>query len=58
MTKRTLQIAASILIVVALALIVAGLANEQAVVWGLGLIAVAIAMIMSLATRWAGSGPE
>lgn len=58
MTKRTLRIAASILIVVALALIVAGLANEQAVVWGLGLIAVAIAMIMSLATRWAGSGPE
>jgi hypothetical protein len=58
MTKRTLGIAASILIVVALALIVAGLANEQAVVWGLGLIAVAIAMIMSLATRWAGSGPE
>ena len=58
MTKRTLRIAASILIVVALALIVAGLANEQAVVWGLGLIAVGIAMIMSLATRWAGSGPE
>ena len=58
MTKRTLRIAASILIVVALTLIVVGLANEQAVVWGLGLIAVAIAMIMSLATRWAGSGPE
>lgn len=58
MTRRTLRIAASILIVVALALIVTGLAHGQAVVWGLGLIAVAIAMIMSLATRWAGSGPE
>lgn len=58
MTKRTLRIAASVLILVALVLIVAGLANEQPVVWGLGLIAVAIAMAMSLATRWAGSGPE
>ena len=58
MTKRTLGITASILILVALALIVAGLANERPVVWGLGLLVVAIAMIMSLATRWAGSGPE
>jgi hypothetical protein len=58
MTRGTLRIAATIFIVVALALIVAGLANEQAVVWGLGLIPVGIAMIMSLARRWAGSGPE
>jgi hypothetical protein len=58
MTKRTLLIAASVLILVALALIVAGLASERPVVWGLGLVAVAVAMVMSLATRWAGSGPE
>ncbi len=58
MTKRTLGIAASVLILVALALIVAGLANELPVAWGFGLIAVALAMVMSLATRWAGSGPE
>ncbi|MGD9617929.1 MAG: hypothetical protein AB7H90_22445 [Alphaproteobacteria bacterium] len=58
MTKRELQIAASALILAALALIVIGLANEQSVVWGLGLIAVGVAMTMSLVTRWAGSGPE
>ena len=58
MTKRTLGIAASVLILVALALIVAGLTNELPVAWGLGLIAVTLAMVMSLATRWAGSGPE
>jgi hypothetical protein len=58
MTKRTLLIAASVLILMALALIVLGLANERPVVWGLGLIAVAVAMIMSLGARWAGRGPE
>jgi hypothetical protein len=58
MTKRRLQIAASALILAAVALLVIGLANELPIVWGLGLIAVGIAMIMSLATRWAGSGPE
>jgi hypothetical protein len=57
MTKRSLQIAASALILVALALIVIGLGNERPAVWGLGLGAVGAAMIMSLATRWAGSGP-
>jgi hypothetical protein len=41
-----------------LALIVTGLANELALVWGLGLVAAGTAMIMSLATRWAGSGPD
>lgn len=50
MTKRTLRIAASVLIPVTLVFIVAR--------WGLGLMAIAIAMIMSVATRWAGSGPE
>lgn len=58
MTKQALRIAASVLILVALALIVIGLENEQPLVWGVGLVAVAAAMIMSLATRWVGSGPE
>ena len=58
MTKRTLQIGASALILVALALIVIGLMNEWPVLWGLGLLAVGVAMVMSLATRWVGSGPE
>lgn len=58
MTKRTLQMAASGLILSALVLLVAGLANDLPVVWGLGLLAVAAAMTMSLATRWVGSGHE
>ena len=58
MTKRRLQITASALIMVALVLLVIGLKNEQPVVWGLGLLFVAAAMVMSLATRWVGSGSE
>lgn len=58
MTKRKLRISAAGLILLSLALLVAGLGNEQPLVWGLGLIAVGVAMVMSLATRWAGSGPE
>ena len=58
MTKPELRIAATALILVALALIVVGLANELPLVWRTGLIAVGAAMIMSLATRWAGSGPD
>ena len=58
MTKRKLRIADSGLVLVALVLIVIGLVKEQPVVWGLGLIAVGVAMIMSLVTRWAGSGAE
>jgi hypothetical protein len=57
-TNRTLQIAASALILASLALIVTGLASERPLVWGLGLIASATAMVMSLATRWAGSGRD
>jgi hypothetical protein len=47
MTKHDLQIAASALILVALALIVIGLANESPMVWVLGLFAVGTAMLMS-----------
>lgn len=53
MSKRTLQVAATVLILVALALIVSGLSYAQPEIWGLGLIAVGMAMLMSLATRWA-----
>lgn len=56
MSVRGLQLGASALIAVALGLIVSGLAQDRAWVWGLGLIAVAAAMVMSLATRWAGDG--
>lgn len=58
MTKRRLQITASALIIGALVVIVIGLKSEQPVVWGAGLLFVAVAMVMSLATRWVGSGSE
>lgn len=58
MTKRTLRIGASILILLALALLVIGLANESTALWTAGLVATAVAMAMSFATRWVGSGPD
>lgn len=58
MKKHSLQIAATVLILVALVLLVAGLASERSSVWGLGLVAVGGAMAMSLATRWVGSGKD
>jgi lysylphosphatidylglycerol synthetase-like protein (DUF2156 family) len=58
MTKRQLQLAASVLIFVALFLIVVGLENASTMIWVAGLIVVGAAMVMSLATRWAGSSPE
>lgn len=58
MTKRRLQITTSALIIGALVVIVIGLKGEQPVVWGAGLLFVAVAMVMSLATRWVGSGSE
>jgi hypothetical protein len=58
MTKRRLRIVASILILVALALLVVGLSAEQEAVWGLGLGGVILAMAMSLATRWVGEGKD
>jgi len=56
MTKRTLQIAANALILLALVLIVSGLGSARPLVWGAGLLAVACAMTLSFATRWIGSG--
>jgi hypothetical protein len=58
MSKRRLRIVASVLILVALVLLVVGLASDQGLVWGLGLGSVAIAMAMSLATRWVGEGED
>jgi ABC-type uncharacterized transport system permease subunit len=54
MKKRRLQISASVLILVALVLIVTALANEQASVWGVGLLVVATAMVLSVATHTVG----
>jgi hypothetical protein len=58
MSTRVLRIAATALILMALVLLVAGLEHGNPMVWGLGLAAVALAMLMSLATRWAGGGEE
>lgn len=52
MTKQTLHIIASVLIIAGLALIVLGLQQEN-LMWQAGLGAVALAMILSFATRWA-----
>ncbi len=52
MNKETLYIVASLLIVAGLILIVWGLQQEN-VLWQIGLGAVAVAMAVSFATRWA-----
>jgi hypothetical protein len=57
-TKRRLRIAASVLILVSLALLVWGLQAEQVLVWGLGLAAMGTAMAMSFITRWVGGGHD
>ena len=51
MTRNHLYIAASLLSLVALALIVVGLPNRSPW-WQIGLGLVALAMLISLATRW------
>jgi hypothetical protein len=56
MTKRRLRLIASILILVALALIVVGLQSENTLLWSLGLVTLAVSMAISLATRWIGEG--
>lgn len=58
MTQRKLGIVASVLILMALALIVVGLSDEQPILWGFGLVAAGAAMLMSLLTRWARSEAE
>lgn len=58
MSTRVLRVAATALILVALVLLVVGLEHGNPMVWGLGLAAVALSMLMSLATRWAGSEGE
>ncbi|MDD3824370.1 MAG: hypothetical protein PHY79_00250 [Anaerolineae bacterium] len=51
MTRNHLYIAASLLSLVALALIVLGL-PDRSPLWQIGLGLVALAMLLSLATRW------
>ncbi len=57
MTKNHLYIAASLLSLVALALIVLGL-PDRALLWQIGLGLVALAMLLSLATRWMAKKEE
>lgn len=56
MTGRGLQTAAAALILLALALLVGGLQADQPLLWGSGLAAVGVAMVLSLLTRWASAG--
>lgn len=57
MTKQTLYIISSVLIIAGLALIVLGLQRQPAL-WYAGLGAVATAMLLSLATHWAPEPQE
>lgn len=52
MTKQTLHAIASALIVISLILVVVGLPDND-LMWQLGLGVVGLAMLISLATRWA-----
>lgn len=54
MKRSALFIAAAAMILLALALIVAGLQAGRAWIWQAGLGAVAAAMILSFVSRWAG----
>ena len=58
MTKQALRLASSVLVVLALGPLVAGLNTDTAWLWGLGLVLVAIAMALSLATRFVASGED
>ena len=57
MQKNTIYLIASLLILLGLALIVWGLPDTP-LVWQAGLIAVTLAMILSLLTRWLGQEQE
>lgn len=52
-TKRSLHLWASVLIVAGLVLLVWGL-PERRPVWLAGLAAIGMALVLSFATRWAG----
>lgn len=56
-TKQRLHTIASVLIVASLALIATG-ANGAAILWQIGLGALALAMALSFATHWARSRDE
>jgi len=53
MTKNRLYLIATALILIALALLVAGLGTDSTLLWGAGLVVIAIAMLLSLTSRWA-----
>ena len=53
MQKHQIYLLASVLILIALIMIVIGLGNQMAVVWGIGLVVITAAMLLSLSSRWA-----
>ena len=53
MKVRVLLLASALLILASLALLVAGLQAETGWLWQAGLGTLALAMLLSLATRWA-----
>lgn len=55
MSRRTMQVLATALVLIALALLVSGLTTERPWIWGSGLVAVCLAMVLSLSTRWVRS---
>lgn len=52
MTKKRLYLLVTGLILSALALIVVGLSNTSTFLWGSGLAVIALAMLLSLTSRW------
>jgi hypothetical protein len=52
MTKKRLYLLVAGLILASLALIVIGLGNNSALIWGAGLVLIALAMMLSFTSRW------
>lgn len=52
MTKKRLYLLVAGLVLTSLALIVIGLGNDSAPLWGGGLAVIALAMLLSLTSRW------
>ena len=58
MTKQSIRVVASVLVVVALIPLVVGLNSGMEWLWMAGLVLVAVAMALSFATRFIASGED